>query len=310
VISVKQIIKQLLGVVVILLVLAHGSYAQLAPPLPYYGNNPSASDIRAIIVKYSQQYQVPAQIVFGMAQQESGWRQYSMTNDDGQGHGRTIYHQEPKGNIGVGIMQITVYPSDPNYERLCKDIDYNIQRGVAYLADPNNRLSCWRNSPIIGDNDRGKLENWFYAIWTYNGLDSTITSRAYPDTILGQINNCQNGQWVSVRVTAPTSAQTNGHHTILNTPLPYHVDADFDGVIDGSIDNGSDTDIWVDGGFGGTQTGTQANPYSTVKAAVDRASATQAVVIHIKAGTYSEKIGTPKHIQFVTNGPGTVRIGG
>lgn len=77
-----------------------------------------------------------------------------------------------------------------------------------------------------------------------------------------------------------------------------------------NIDNGNDTDIWVDGGFGGTQTGTQANPYSTVRAAVNRASATQAVVIHIKPGTYSEKIGTSKHIQFVTNGSGTVRIGG
>ena len=73
---------------------------------------------------------------------------------------------------------------------------------------------------------------------------------------------------------------------------------------------GTDTDIWVDGGYGGAQNGTQANPYSTVKAAVDRASATQAGTIHIKPGTYSEKIGTNRHIHFVTNGPGTVRIGG
>ena len=73
---------------------------------------------------------------------------------------------------------------------------------------------------------------------------------------------------------------------------------------------GSDTDIWVDGGYGGTQTGAQASPYSTVKAAVDRASSTQAVTIHIKPGVYSEKIGTSRRIHFVTNGPGTVRIGG
>ena len=77
-----------------------------------------------------------------------------------------------------------------------------------------------------------------------------------------------------------------------------------------NVNPGNDTDIWVDGGYSGAQSGTQANPYSTVKAAVDRASATQAVTIHIKPGTYSEKIGTNRHIHFVTNGPGTVRIGG
>lgn len=76
------------------------------------------------------------------------------------------------------------------------------------------------------------------------------------------------------------------------------------------VPSGSDTDIWVDKGYGGTQSGTQTNPFSTVKAAVDKASATQAVTIHIVPGTYSEKIGTGKHIHFVTNGSGTVRIGG
>ncbi len=77
-----------------------------------------------------------------------------------------------------------------------------------------------------------------------------------------------------------------------------------------NVDSGNDTDIWVDGGYSGVQTGTQTNPYITVKAAVDRANATQPVTVHIKPGTYSEKIGTGKHIHFVTNGNGAVRIGG
>ena len=77
-----------------------------------------------------------------------------------------------------------------------------------------------------------------------------------------------------------------------------------------NVNNGNDTDIWIDGGYSGVQTGTQANPYNTVKAAIDRASATQPVTIHIVPGTYSEKINTSKHIHFVTNGSGTVHIGG
>ena len=72
----------------------------------------------------------------------------------------------------------------------------------------------------------------------------------------------------------------------------------------------SDTEIWVDGGYSGAQSGTQANPYSTVGAAVLRANGSQPVLIHIKPGTYGEKIGTNKHIHFVTNGSGVVRIGG
>lgn len=96
-----------------------------------------------------------------------------------------------------------------------------------------------------------------------------------------------------------------------NTPSPVHVDANFDGVIDGTTGGGSDTDIWVDGGNRASgQDGSAGNPYSTVRAAVDRANATQPVTIHIKPGAYGEKIGTSKRIHFVTNGSGTVRIGG
>jgi len=77
------------------------------------------------------------------------------------------------------------------------------------------------------------------------------------------------------------------------------------------VSSGSDTDIWVDrGNTASGQDGSAGNPYSTVKAAVDKANATQPVTIHIKPGTYGEKIGTSKHIHFVTNGSGTVRIGG
>ena len=311
-INVKQALQNLLGAFLLAVVLSPAACAQQSPPPPYFGTNPTNSQIKASIIHWGQVYKVPPHILFAMAWQEGnpypfnkGWLQYD-PNDSG----RTVYHLERDGRVGVGIMQITVLPSDPNYYQLCTDYDYNIKRGAAYLANAEDRLSCWNNSPIIGDNDRAKLENWFYAIWTYNGLDTTITSRAYPDKILSWIAQCPNGQWDSVAVTAPTVLQINGHHTIPNTPTPYHVDANFDGVIDGTIDNGSDTDIWVDGGYSGTETGTAANPYRTVQAAINRASTTQAVVIHIKPGTYSETFSTSKHIQFVTNGPGTVRIGG
>lgn len=123
------------------------------------------------------------------------------------------------------------------------------------------------------------------------------------------MNHCANGQWVNVDVTAPTTAQTDGHHTIPNTPTPYHVDADFDGVIDGTTGGGSGTDIYVDASYSGTQNGTASNPYTTVTAAVNAASATQPVTLHIKPGTYHETLTIHKNIHMVTTGSGTVRIG-
>jgi hypothetical protein len=71
------------------------------------------------------------------------------------------------------------------------------------------------------------------------------------------------------------------------------------------------TDIYVDKNNGNSgQNGSSSNPYSTVKQAVDTASATQPVTIHIAPGAYHETISTSKHIHFVVNGSGSVTIGG
>ena len=97
-------------------------------------------------------------------------------------------------------------------------------------------------------------------------------------------------------------------------PYPYWSDYDpqeyaprrYQSIDDGGVDPANP---YVDGGYGGTQIGTAANPFKTVLQAVNAASATLAT-IHIAPGTYGERIGTSKHILFVTWGSGTVRIGG
>jgi hypothetical protein len=122
-----------------------------------------------------------------------------------------------------------------------------------------------------------------------------------------------------------------------NNPLQFLHDVAFDGFDDGpnastedkqqyynivasiisdnnltqyDIPNGPSTDIYVDGSYSGTQSGTASNPYNTLAAAVNSASTTAAVTIHIKPGTYHEKLTVHKNIHFVTNGSGPVRIGG
>lgn len=72
---------------------------------------------------------------------------------------------------------------------------------------------------------------------------------------------------------------------------------------------GSSTDIYVALNGDDSNNGGSGFPFRTVKHAVDQASSTQAVTIHIAPGSYGEKISTSKHIHFVTWGSGTVRIG-
>jgi len=69
------------------------------------------------------------------------------------------------------------------------------------------------------------------------------------------------------------------------------------------------TNIYVSLSGNDTGNGSSGAPFRTIKHAIDAASATQAATIHIAPGSYGEKIGTGKHIQFVVNGSGTVQTG-
>ena len=180
----------------------------------YPGSNPSASDIRSMLVAAGQKYKIPPHILFGIAFQESGWREYG---SDGQ----TLV----SGDGGIGIMQLTGATAAAfDVNRLASDIAYNIDSGAKVLSGK------WDITPVIGDNDRAKLENWYYAIWAYNGF---IANSAYPGKILDWIANCPNGQWQNAVVTPPTPSQIASMGTIPNTPTPIHVDANYDGIIDG-----------------------------------------------------------------------------
>ena len=73
---------------------------------------------------------------------------------------------------------------------------------------------------------------------------------------------------------------------------------------------GNDTNIYVSASGSDSNTGSSDSAYKTVAHAISQASSTQPVTINIAPGTYGERIGTGKHIHFVTWGSGTVRIGG
>lgn len=72
----------------------------------------------------------------------------------------------------------------------------------------------------------------------------------------------------------------------------------------------SSTELYVDGNSGNSGNGNAGSPFNTIAAAISAASTSQPVTIHIVPFWYKEKISTSKHLQFLANGPGTVRIGG
>ncbi len=89
---------------------------------------------------------------------ESNWRQFCTT-------GQTVISFD----CGYGIAQVTsgmrrgeTSAYDPN--RVASSAAYNVSVGAAILADK------WRASPCVGANDPAVIEDWYFAVWGYNGF--------------------------------------------------------------------------------------------------------------------------------------------
>lgn len=117
--------------------------------------NPTLEEINDMLEKVAKEEEIPSSILKAIAYQESSWRQF-----DSQG-------QPLLSTTGaIGIMQISPkYESPENIVKLKTDIEFNIRRGAELLNEK------WSFTPKIGDGDRNKLENWYFAIWAYNCWD-------------------------------------------------------------------------------------------------------------------------------------------
>ncbi len=103
---------------------------------------------------------VPCILLKAMAYQESGWRQF----DAGWGQdGPTLISPD----CGYGVMQITSGMSggegfDPSL--VASSPTYNIGTGAKMLIEKWNWVQKY-----IGNNDPTVVEDWYYAVWAYNG---------------------------------------------------------------------------------------------------------------------------------------------
>ena len=141
-----------------------------------YSLNYTREELEAKIDEIALERGVPSVFVKAIAQVESGFEHF---NSNGT----------PKvsrsGNIG--LMQVGNSYNTFDTEKLKYDIDYNINAGIDVL------LSKWNASvqntyiSSVGNMDPNILENWYFALWAYNGWvgsnNPNANSRAYQEKI-------------------------------------------------------------------------------------------------------------------------------
>jgi len=139
-----------------------------APPLPQiYKGYPTYTKIPGI---------VPCDLLKAVAYVESGWKQFNAVF--GQ-VGPTLISFD----CGFGAMQITtgmrISDPMPNWDpaRVASEVEYNIGTGALFL------VSKWNAVPnFIGDNNPFIIEDWYYALWAYNGFSyvNNPNNQKYP----------------------------------------------------------------------------------------------------------------------------------
>jgi len=112
---------------------------------------------------------IPPTILKAIGWVESSWSQAAFSVPYG-GIGPALVSRD----CGYGIMQVTTgmenTTGEPTQEQLmvAAHFAYNIARGTRILVDKWNLATELR--PIVADRNPQVIEDWYYAIWGYNGF--------------------------------------------------------------------------------------------------------------------------------------------
>ena len=122
----------------------------------YAGVNPSRQELEKMIEDVALKRGIPAIFLKGIARVESVYK-----------------HFNPDGSplicgTSIGLMQINnIYGGYDNH-RLKYDILYNIEAGADVLLQKWS-MSSYNQVSSVGNMDPNVLENWYFALWAYNG---------------------------------------------------------------------------------------------------------------------------------------------
>ncbi|WML41226.1 cell wall-binding repeat-containing protein [Neobacillus sp. OS1-2] len=156
--------------------------------------NPSYQEINKLLTESAIKYDIPPEIAKTLAYQESAWQQFDKNGEP--------YHAS-NNDGGIGIMQIT---NDPRFdqEKLKTDIQYNINAGLQKLDEKFKGIDG--KLPILNNNERDILENWYFAILAYNGkvpsnspiyqADGTMNTKSYQERFYSQLDSANNSMGI------------------------------------------------------------------------------------------------------------------
>jgi hypothetical protein len=148
-------------------------FALVAPGKASWGTN--GPDIGTMgagcgkpVVQHNVEAHFPCHVMKAIAMQESGWRQFCVPDTPAASVGapeRTIVAFD----CGYGIGQVTSgmhVGEAPAFDRtrVAGDPEYNLATGTLILREK------WIATNCVGDNNPDLVEDWYVAIWAYNGL--------------------------------------------------------------------------------------------------------------------------------------------
>lgn len=124
--------------------------------LAYANYNPPRKELEEMIDEVAMKRAIPSVLLKAIARTESVFEQF---NSNGS----------PKINgSSVGLMQVSNRNGGYNQEKLKYDVLYNIEAGADTLLNKWS-MSSYKNVSCVGNMDPNVLENWYFALWAYNG---------------------------------------------------------------------------------------------------------------------------------------------
>lgn len=138
--------------------------------MAYADYNPSRSELEVMIEEVAVKRAIPSVLLKSIARVESVFKHFK--ND---GSPRT-------SGTCIGLMMVNNKYGGYDGERLKYDIKYNIEAGADVLLNKWS-MSSYQKVSSVGNMDPNILENWYFALWAYNGWAQSNNPHMLPSYV-------------------------------------------------------------------------------------------------------------------------------
>ena len=132
--------------------------------------NPSRQEIESIIDEVATERAIPSVLMKAIAKLESSYSQFN-TNGTPKVTGDCI-----------GLMMINNRNGGYDSQKLKYDIEYNIEAGADVILNKWS-MSSYKSVSSVGDMNPDVLENWYFALWAYNGWAQSNNPNMLPSYV-------------------------------------------------------------------------------------------------------------------------------